>query len=160
MKNYIVPRLAMLLLSLYALSSCTVTQPVSQLPCASPNSSVPAIAGLLDKPLELKVANQVGCFEKENIWIRVDSIPTDSRCPLDAACIWEGNAAISVSIGDAAGARQTLILNTNAAMMAQTTATFQAYTLQLAELLPANRVGIRIAQSDYRVRLVLTKRQK
>lgn len=38
-------------------------------------------------------------YENPNLWVRLDSITEDSRCPEGAQCIWEGRVVAWLSIG-------------------------------------------------------------
>lgn len=41
-------------------------------------------------------------IERENVTITFEKVIEDSRCPMNARCIWEGNARIAIRCGKAA----------------------------------------------------------
>lgn len=47
--------------------------------------------------------------------VRFDTVRSDSRCPTDVVCVWEGNAEIMISVGPVVGERPTelVVLNTH-----------------------------------------------
>jgi hypothetical protein len=52
-------------------------------------------------------------FEAAKLEVRFESV-TDSRCPVNAVCIWEGDGVASFKLTDlSTGATQTLELHTN-----------------------------------------------
>lgn len=53
----------------------------------------------LDTIFELKVGQTV-TIGPEQISFKFESVPSDSRCPTNAVCVWEGNAVIALTFGD------------------------------------------------------------
>ncbi len=51
----------------------------------------------LGDPFDLAVGNEV-LMEGEQLFVRFDSLIGDSRCPINAFCIWEGDGTVSISI--------------------------------------------------------------
>ena len=61
----------------------------------------------------------------------------DSRCPLDAVCIWEGNGRIALGLSEAAGPEITGELNTNPRF--PQALTYRYLRIELTELEPEPR---------------------
>lgn len=81
------------------------------------------------------------------------SVSADSRCPIDATCIWQGNAAVEIALGVGMGPSHPVTLNTSEG---RPTAVFAGYRVTLAALLPAPRSDRQIAPKDYRASFVVT----
>ena len=79
------------LLGLSALSSCKATSNTSY-------TEGPVIT--------LKMGEEKS-LQKEKLKIKFVDVPEDSRCPMNARCIWIGNARIKLKVNN-----QTLILDT------------------------------------------------
>jgi hypothetical protein len=73
-------------------------------------------------------------------------VSEDSRCPIDAACVWQGNAAVQIAVGLGRGVALPRTLNTSEALYLD----FGGYRVTLLELLPAPRAGVSIPPEDYR----------
>ena len=134
------------------ISSCTVLEPATEQRCGSAEP----LAAKLGTPVELALMRQSACFSDANLWVRVDSIPQDSRCPIDAVCVWAGDAVTWITVGNTANAtKQSFALHTG---IAPKEALFQEFQIQLVDVAPLPRSGGRIAMGDYKVRLVVSKR--
>ena len=66
------------------------------------------------------------------ISVKFLSIVEDSRCPMNARCVWAGNAKIKLTISKGKSAK-TVELNTGTGVK---TVTVSGYKFQIAELLP------------------------
>jgi hypothetical protein len=81
----------------------------------------------------------------------------DSRCPIDALCVWEGDAAITVRVAGASGAGERT-LRTNPRFAADTL-TAGATALRLFGLVPAPRAsGPAPDAADYAALFVVARR--
>lgn len=74
-------------------------------------------------------------------------VAEDSRCPIDAICIWQGNAAVRIALGAGPRASQAFVLQT---ADGTPTVDFAGYRVTLLALLPAPRAGVRIPPAAYR----------
>jgi len=81
------------------------------------------------------------------------AVPEDSRCPIDAVCVWQGNArvALEARLGES-GAADTLSLNTGVAPHEAVT---RGFTVRLKGVLPAARTDVTIPMHDYVAVLVV-----
>jgi len=79
-------------------------------------------------------------------YLAMIKVEEDSRCPIDAVCVWEGNAAVSLSLRPPSGPAATWRLNTTTPPKSFTAL---GYEVRLDSLLPAPRVGQHIEPGDY-----------
>ncbi len=61
--------------------------------------------------LEMKVGDQKSA-DRGRITVKFVSIVEDSRCPLDAKCVWAGNAKVKVAVSKGKMAPKFVELNT------------------------------------------------
>ncbi|MDH4350586.1 MAG: hypothetical protein OEW56_05520 [Gemmatimonadota bacterium] len=76
-------------------------------------------------------------------------VSSDSRCPVDVVCIWQGNAAVEIAVGLGEGPSHPKTLNTSEGMPA---VDFNGFRVTLLDLQPAPRAGVAIPPEDYRAR--------
>lgn len=74
-------------------------------------------------------------------------VPEDSRCPIDAVCIWQGDAAVTIALGLGTGPNYPFTLHT---AEGPATAAFGGYRVTLLGLLPDPRAGSDIPPETYR----------
>ena len=74
-------------------------------------------------------------LEAANLEVRFESV-TDSRCPIDAVCIWEGDGVASFKLTDlSTGQTQTLELHTNQSVGSDTV-NLAGISIKMLELSP------------------------
>ena len=74
-------------------------------------------------------------LEPANLEVRLDDV-TDSRCPINALCIWEGDGVASFSVKDLSnGQVQTVDLHINQGVGSDST-TLAGFTVRMVELNP------------------------
>lgn len=93
-------------------------------------------------------------ISSESLHVRFDSVSEDSRCPENMVCIWSGNARVHCTIIKNQSSKQQIVLNTTT--MPQN-ASYQGYTIRLAEVTPLPKAGERTPQSAYRAGITITK---
>lgn len=71
--------------------------------------------------------------DRGKILIRFISVAEDSRCPMNARCVWEGNAKIKVAVS--VGRRRAEMVELNSTIEPQTV-TVHGYRLSLKDLNP------------------------
>ena len=77
--------------------------------CASaPPARAPVRMG---EEFRLALGESVG-IERKHVILKFDAVLEDSRCPMNARCIWEGNARIAIKASDKAAARYELNTST------------------------------------------------
>jgi hypothetical protein len=109
----------------------------------------------LGQAFKLRAGQQV-TLEGEGLRVRFASVADDSRCPVDVACVWAGNAEVLLDIsqgGDAA----LLKLHTHGGPQYATEGAYHHYTLELMALSPSPRMGKKIEAGDYWAMLVVRK---
>ncbi len=87
----------------------------------------------INDTFELKLNELMICQSDPNLFVKFDSLASDSRCPKDANCIWEGNGLIALGITYKKELEQ-IQLNTNA-QMEQKKSVF-GFTFELVALTP------------------------
>lgn len=89
--------------------------------------------------------NKQKTFPRSDLTVRFASLVEDSRCPVNATCVWAGNARIRIEVGKGR-AKKTFELNTNAG---QKSAIYKGYKIELVSLTPEPRENIRINRNGY-----------
>jgi hypothetical protein len=97
------------------------------------------------------------CLEDktEGIFLCLDSIVGDSRCPVGVMCFWEGNAEVRFTFGKYNDKSVTFSLNTSGIFRRDTI--LSGYKISLTELSPYPVFGHRIDQKDYRAGVLVKK---
>jgi hypothetical protein len=88
-------------------------------------------------------------IHNENLSIKFLEVVEDSRCPLDAVCVWEGNAEIVLLAN-----QDTVSLNTT---LEPKIIDVGSYTIELISVSPYPETTIVIANEYYISKLVVTK---
>ncbi len=99
-----------------------------------------------DKPFQLKVG-QTAVLPDGSAALRFASVPTDSRCPMGAMCIWAGDGVVHLDVL-AAGDTSSIDLHTNPGA-GSASARVGAWSVELVGLVPLKRAGEPIAPGDY-----------
>ncbi len=87
----------------------------------------------LNDTISLNMNDLAICEQNHNLFIQFDTVFSDSRCPIDADCIWEGNAEVGFSL-TLSKQLEKIKLNTNPKN--GTKVTFENYEINLIELNP------------------------
>ena len=88
--------------------------------------------------------------------VTFESVSADSRCPVDVTCVWEGDAAVIVSLPLTGGARIQHELHTSGRYPTEVDA--GDYRVRLADVAPVPRSGASPAPGDYRATLLVSRR--
>ncbi|MEO5892546.1 MAG: hypothetical protein ABIQ31_20030 [Ferruginibacter sp.] len=86
----------------------------------------------------------------------LEAIIADSRCPVDAVCIWQGAAVGRFSV-HTAGSNYTITLSTTRFGEYKPDATVEGFKIELISLSPQKEAGKPIAGGDYVAELKITK---
>lgn len=70
-----------------------------------------ATAPNLGEEFQLAVGERVSIPE-ENLWLRFLGVASDSRCPSDVVCVWEGDGAALIEVAPLVGDSKTDTLHT------------------------------------------------
>ena len=84
--------------------------------------------------------------------VRLDSLVADSRCPIDVACVWAGDANIHLSLirGKRAPTPAVIHVTTSPKSVVD-----GSETIEIVSLEPLARQQTQIKPTDYRVRLII-----
>ena len=107
----------------------------------------------LNQSFNLK-AFQSATVSGEGLTVRFDTVVSDSRCPSDVQCFWEGNAEVQVTLTKTGSPSQTFVLNT---ALEPKKATYGVYEVELLGLAPTPISTSSIASGDYVATLVVRK---
>jgi len=87
--------------------------------------------------------------------ITFDGVRSDSRCPIDAFCVWAGDAVVAVSLSQPLGNRVERELHTDPS---GSETSYAAYSIKLVALAPFPRSDRQIGPKDYVATLTVRSR--
>jgi hypothetical protein len=99
--------------------------------------------------------NQIYFDFESHFRLQIDSIINDSRCPIEANCIWTGNAEVRLDLIIEGNYRHVFVLNTNNDYKVDTIIDNIRY--RLVGLLPYPKINLSIKQKDYKVKIMTEK---
>ena len=94
-------------------------------------------------------------IQGESLTLAFDSVTSDSRCPSNVNCVWEGDAVVAVTLTQPGRERATVELHTSGRFAR--TAAFGDFEVALVALAPQPREGSSISQAAYRGTLQVTR---
>jgi len=100
-------------------------------------------------------AGQRVTIEGERLVIKFNTVYEDSRCPVNAACVWAGNGQVEFEVIDSDGQNKTVILNTEDEPK---TVVLKNHLLKLIALNPPRTDGLAILPKDYKVTVLVEKK--
>jgi hypothetical protein len=100
---------------------------------AQPPARAPVKAG---EEFQLALGESVG-IEQKGVVLEFGQVLEDSRCPMNARCIWEGNARIAITVTGAPSGRVEL----NTSTRFSTSAKITDFTHELRRLEPDRLAG-------------------
>jgi hypothetical protein len=86
------------------------------------------------QPFDLKIDQQV-VLSRTPLQLKLTNVE-DSRCPRNVACVWEGNAAVTVSVSYRGRDNQTVTLNTHKSPTMPTELIYHGYKFSLVAVNP------------------------
>jgi hypothetical protein len=92
---------------------------------------------------------------QSGLTVTFERVGSDSRCPMDALCVWVGDAIVMVSLSQAAGGQVQRELHT---LPTGSEASYLAYSVTLVALAPYPRSDRRIRPEDYEATLIVAAR--
>ena len=87
--------------------------------------------------------------------IAFDRVTSDSRCPMNAFCVWAGDAIVAVSLSQGPGGPAARELHTDARA---SEASYLAYSIKLLTLAPYPQTDREIRPEDYVATIEVTTR--
>jgi len=94
-------------------------------------------------------------YAENQMYICLDSVSGDSRCPKGVYCFWAGNAAVRFKLEKCNEKPVMFTLNTNSQLT--TSEIIDGYRYKLVMLSPYPTIGHTINQKDYKAELVMTR---
>ena len=112
---------------------------------------VPATRAVVEAPAEVTLrVGEVRSVAGTNLRVTLVRVPEDSRCPIDAVCVWEGNAVVEIAVAVGAGAPVPIQINTTLEPRAVQIA---GATFTVLELQPAPRASQPTDPASYVARI-------
>ena len=108
----------------------------------------------IGRPFELAVG-QTATFGRDGLEVGFKGVPSDSRCPADVMCVWEGDAHVQIWAHDPDRAQTDLDLHTFRGYERE--ASFGPYVIRLLQVVPYPRTDTELDPDDYTVTLVVFK---
>lgn len=105
----------------------------------------------INKEFEIHVG-EIVVIPEVGLEIKFNLVTEDSRCPIGAVCVWEGNAAVNLKFKNSEGDTSVTQLNTN---LEPKQITFSNLTIQLKELSPCPVENEQINPSAYIAKLLV-----
>ena len=103
-------------------------------------------------------AGQTVTLDGGRLRVRFARVASDSRCPLDVACVWAGNAEVLFEVSAKGGrGKRSLRLNTNASPERPGEGRYGRYTVKLVGLSPQPRSTQKIPAGQYTATLLVSK---
>jgi hypothetical protein len=127
-------------LGMMALAACTTSVAVLTGSVAASSKNVTANQNFSITP------GQSAHVDGGRLTVSFVGVTEDSRCPTGVQCVWAGNAAVSLVITSADGARSAVSLNTT---LDPRSVIFGGYEVALIQLDPNPRQGQPIPQASY-----------
>lgn len=94
-------------------------------------------------------------IQGESLTIAFDSVASDSRCPTNVTCVWEGDAVVVVTLTQPGRERATVELHTSSRFAR--TVGYGDFEVALVALAPQPRDDSPISQAAYRATLRVTR---
>lgn len=117
--------------------------------CSSPTAP-DAVVG---KPFDVK-AGAVSTLP-DGTRLRFERVQSDSRCPMDAMCVWAGDAIVTVTLKPLSGASESRELHTQPT---GSQISYANYTIALTTLAPYPRSSGEISAASYVATFVVSVR--
>jgi hypothetical protein len=104
----------------------------------------------IGRAFEMKIGETISVGE---LRLTFRSVESDSRCPIDAVCVWAGDAEIALKIEQGAQAG-VAALHT---MLEPKKTEWNGYTVSLVSVAPSRSASSSIDPADYRAQLIVTR---
>jgi hypothetical protein len=91
-------------------------------------------------------------LSNKSIIMKFKAVTEDSRCPIDAICVWAGNAAITLDLKNSIGDQLSIKLNT---YLDPRSIDFSGVIITLVELKPYPQSTEQINPNDYVAKLIV-----
>jgi hypothetical protein len=130
--------------------------PLSGIPATQVLSELRTIAAELGKEFQLSI-NQTAQINTEKLTVTFWNLTEESRCPIGATCVWEGQASVVVRVNKESETLGDITLTSRAGNRELATREIGGYTIELLEVTPVpeldqNPIGI----DDYVITLLVS----
>ena len=109
---------------------------------------------VLEREFKIKYGQEL-TVKGEGLRVTFASLLDDSRCPVNATCVWEGDAEILIGVRQANAEESQLALHTNQKF--SQAGKYQQYVLRLVALDPYPRMDFEHKPGDYTATLLIKK---
>jgi len=131
-----------------ALAACS-TSTKSEITSTSQDSQA-----LTQRELGRAFAMKIGeSIQLNDLKLTFRSVEGDSRCPIDAVCVWAGDAEIALRI-EQNGKAAVAALHTT---LEPKKTDWNGYTIALVSVTPAPRASEPVKKEDYRAEILVTR---
>ena len=113
-------------------------------------------ANVSETQFQLKV-NETFLLESGGIKVQLLNVTSDSRCPSDVTCIWQGEAKVLVNVIQNNQDIGNFILTSRSGQPDLAVQSFDGYSIQVAKVEPYPMSGKKISLSDYLVTFSIYK---
>jgi hypothetical protein len=143
MMRVLVPLLPVVGLSVFLMACNTSMEP----------SGKPTVNAVLNVPFTLAVG-QSAVFADENLSVIFVRVVADTRCPIDAMCVWAGDATMAVYVKQVGKTAKTMDLTLSGSAQG---VVYEGFGFHAQHLLPGQVSGEPIPQRDYTVELLVDR---
>jgi hypothetical protein len=102
------------------------------------------------QPFDVVLAPGEQILVDDTFTVAFTDITEDSRCPIDAVCVWMGNAAVVLGLTAGSGPTHALTLNTG---VVPNSAAHSGYRIRLVDVDPKPVSSSSIQRREYRAKL-------
>jgi hypothetical protein len=120
-------------------------------PSVGPNETI--VDADLTRPFQLR-AGEIAKLD-DGLLIAFRRVSNDSRCPMDAVCVWTGDATVHLDVTVGRMAWNAAEVHTHVSPKA---ASFRDYEIRLVELAPYPQASQPIPAGEYIAKLEVTRR--
>lgn len=117
---------------------------------AKPQTSQTVSQREIGRAFDMKIGETIGVGD---LRLTFRSVEGDSRCPIDAVCVWAGDAEIALKIEQGSQAAVAALHTT----LEPKKTVWNGYTIALVSVAPSRRAATDVDPADYRAQLVVTR---
>ncbi|MDX2247708.1 MAG: hypothetical protein SF052_13070 [Bacteroidia bacterium] len=114
------------------------------------------IPPMSDKEISLKYEKHI-TLPLQGITLSFLSLESDSRCPEEVTCIWEGEVVVKLGVALIGQEPQSFIVGISPRPDVPQSFTFEDYTIELIEVNPYPVQGVNVPLKKYEVVLKVTQ---
>ena len=104
----------------------------------------------IGRAFEMKIGETVGVGD---LRLTFKSVEGDSRCPIDAVCVWAGDAEIALKIEQGSQAAVAALHTTLEPKKTE----WNGYTIALVSVAPSRNSATALDPKDYRAQILVTR---